>query len=113
MHVEGCYTLSRTQAFEWHRCFREGRESVEDDKRSGRSQTSYTAENIEKVSVAVRKNRLRTIAESVGISSTTCQWILTTDLNRHRVCQHIITRILNEDQFANEIKSASQAELKD
>ena len=67
-HVYGSDTLSRTQAFEWHRRFREGRESVEDDERSGRPQTSRTAENIENVSAAVRQNRQQTIAELVGIT---------------------------------------------
>ncbi|GFV23768.1 hypothetical protein TNCV_959621 [Trichonephila clavipes] len=79
-HVKGSDTLSQAQDFECHRRFREDRESVEDDKRSGCSQSSHTAENIENVSAAVRKNRLQTISESVGISSTTCQWILTEDL---------------------------------
>ncbi|GFW80078.1 hypothetical protein TNCV_459871 [Trichonephila clavipes] len=77
------------KVFEWHRRFREGRESVEDNKRSGHSLTSHTAENIEKVSAAVRKNWLQTIAESVRISSASCQWILIKDLNRHRACQRI------------------------
>ncbi|GFV64673.1 hypothetical protein TNCV_4475731 [Trichonephila clavipes] len=35
--VLGCDTLSRMQIFDWHRRFREGRESVEDGKRSKRS----------------------------------------------------------------------------
>ncbi|GFX06362.1 hypothetical protein TNCV_2938901 [Trichonephila clavipes] len=30
----------------------------------------------------------------------------------HKVCQHIAPRMLNEDQSADEIKNASQAELK-
>ncbi|GFT92923.1 DUF4817 domain-containing protein [Trichonephila clavipes] len=72
-------------------------------------QTSRTAENIEKVSAVVRKNRLQTIAESVEISSPTWQWILIKDLNMHRVCQHIIPRMLN-DQSADEVKSASREE---
>ncbi|GFV40891.1 hypothetical protein TNCV_1637751 [Trichonephila clavipes] len=37
--VYGSDTISRTQAFDWHRHFREGRESVNDNKRSGRPQT--------------------------------------------------------------------------
>ncbi|GFU00661.1 uncharacterized protein TNCV_4818261 [Trichonephila clavipes] len=80
---------------------RQGRESFEDDKSSGRPQTSHTAQNIGKVSGAVPKNRFQTIAqiaESVGISLTTCQWILTKDLHMHKVCQHIVPCILNKDQ---------------
>ncbi|GFW82878.1 hypothetical protein TNCV_3494481 [Trichonephila clavipes] len=92
---------------------KEGWENVEDDKRSGRPQTSRTVENIEKVSATVCKNRLQTITESVGISSTTCQWILTKDLNMHWMCQYIVPSMLNEDSSADLVKSASLAELKD
>ncbi|GFW97675.1 hypothetical protein TNCV_685451 [Trichonephila clavipes] len=46
-------TLLQIQALEWHRRFSDGRESAEDDERSERVQTSHTAGNIEKLSVAV------------------------------------------------------------
>ncbi|GFX63846.1 uncharacterized protein TNCV_5033151 [Trichonephila clavipes] len=51
----GWDALSGTQAFECHRHFREGRESVEDKNGSeyGRLQTTRTAENFEKVSAVV------------------------------------------------------------
>ncbi|GFV13776.1 uncharacterized protein TNCV_3957911 [Trichonephila clavipes] len=81
----------------------EGKESIEDDGSSGHSQSSPPAENNEKVSAAIRKKRFDTIskiAESVGISEATCQQILAKDLNMHRVCQHIVPRILSEDQKA-------------
>ncbi|GFX61370.1 hypothetical protein TNCV_4894141 [Trichonephila clavipes] len=87
-------------------------ESVEDDKRSGHPQTSLFAENIENVSAAELKNRLQT-AESAGISSITCQWILSKDINMHRTGRHIVSRMLNNDQSADEVNSESQAELKD
>ena len=32
----GDATLSRTMVFKWHKAFKEGRENVEDDPRSGR-----------------------------------------------------------------------------
>ncbi|GFW88170.1 amiloride-sensitive sodium channel subunit alpha [Trichonephila clavipes] len=35
------------------------------------------------------------------------------DLNIHRVRQHIVSRMLNEDQSTDGVKSASQSELKD
>ncbi|GFV03260.1 transposable element Tcb1 transposase [Trichonephila clavipes] len=43
--VKGCDTLSRTQASERHRRFRECRESVKDDKHSGCPQTYRTAQS--------------------------------------------------------------------
>ncbi|GFS62682.1 hypothetical protein TNCV_3737251 [Trichonephila clavipes] len=52
--------LYRKHECKWQGRFREGRESVKDDERSGRSQTSHTAENIERFSEAVRKNMLQT-----------------------------------------------------
>ncbi|GFV92669.1 uncharacterized protein TNCV_1375201 [Trichonephila clavipes] len=39
--------------------------------------------------------------------------MLSKNLNRHRVCQHIVPRMLNEDQSKNEVKNTSQAELND
>ncbi|GFY06108.1 hypothetical protein TNCV_3107871 [Trichonephila clavipes] len=48
-----------------HRHIREGNDCFEDDKCSGHPHISRTAENIKKVSMAVRKNRLQTTAESV------------------------------------------------
>ncbi|GFW69332.1 hypothetical protein TNCV_486811 [Trichonephila clavipes] len=83
------------------------RDSVEDDKRSGRPQNSH----IEKISAGVHKNRLQTIAESARISLVTCQRILTKDLKMHRVCQHMVLRMLNEQSA--EVKSATKADLKD
>ena len=50
-------TMSRTRAFEWHKRFKEGREEVEDDPRSGRPSTSRTADNIERVKQMVRTDR--------------------------------------------------------
>ncbi|GFV55748.1 zinc finger MYM-type protein 1 [Trichonephila clavipes] len=100
------YDISYLNSISKEDLLKEGRESVEDSKYSGRPQTSHTTENIEKVSAVVHKNRLETIAESVGISSATYQWILTEDLNMH----HIVPRMLNEDQSADDVKSALQVE---
>ena len=44
--VYGDDTMSRTSLFEWHKRFKEGREEVEDDHRSGRPSTSITDENV-------------------------------------------------------------------
>ncbi|GFW55857.1 hypothetical protein TNCV_122411 [Trichonephila clavipes] len=83
MDINFCVRLgkSATESYEISKHV-EGKESVKDGKlsRSGCPQTSHTAQNIEKVS-AVVCNRLQTIAESVGKSSATCQWILIKDLN--------------------------------
>ena len=38
--------MNRTSVFEWHKRFMEGRESVRDDERYGRSEEIYTPELI-------------------------------------------------------------------
>ena len=52
----GDAALSRTTIFEWHKWFREGRESAKDDERSGRL-TSRTDDNIAGVDKLVKEDR--------------------------------------------------------
>jgi hypothetical protein len=65
------HTLSRTAVSEWHSHFKAGQVSVEDDERSGRSNTSKTTENVGKIRELIHEVRRRTIheiADTVGIS---------------------------------------------
>ena len=55
--VSGDDTMSRTHVFEWHRRFKEKREEVEDDHRSGRPSTSRTDENVKCVRQKVGSDR--------------------------------------------------------
>jgi len=41
--------MKRSSVFEWHKQFKEGRENMEDDERSGRPISHRTDENVEKV----------------------------------------------------------------
>ena len=42
----GSSSMNRASVFEWHKRFKEGRESVRDDERCGRSKAVNTAELI-------------------------------------------------------------------
>ena len=55
--VYGDETMSHSRVFEWHKRFKEGREDVEDDSKSGRLSTSRTANNVERVKQMVRGDR--------------------------------------------------------
>ena len=50
-------TLSRTQVFDWHKAFSEGREVVENLPLASRQSTSVNDDNIEKVKKIVLENR--------------------------------------------------------
>ena len=69
----GDAALSRTTTFEWHKRFREGRESVKDDERSFRPTTSRTDDNIAAADKMVKEDRkvtFRLLADALGIPKT-------------------------------------------
>jgi hypothetical protein len=53
----GEQALNQTRTFEWFECFRDGRESVEDCKHSGRPSTCTTPEMIAKVHEVTLEDR--------------------------------------------------------
>jgi len=53
--------MSRAWVFKWHKRFKEGKEDVEDDPRSGRPATSRTEENVKLVHQKARGNYCLTI----------------------------------------------------
>ena len=55
--------MSAAQIKLWHKCFKDGWESVESDSCSGRSTTSRTAENVEHVRAAINKDWWLTVWE--------------------------------------------------
>jgi len=66
----GDAALSRTIIFEWHKRFREGRESVKDDEGGGGPTTSRTDDNIaafDKMFKGDRNVTSRLIADTLGI----------------------------------------------
>jgi len=74
LKVYGDNCPSRTQVFEWFKGFKEGREEIRDDQHPGRSSTSKTDANIQKVSENVRQNRrlrIRAVAELINIDKET------------------------------------------
>ncbi|UYV64918.1 hypothetical protein LAZ67_3002431 [Cordylochernes scorpioides] len=69
--IESHEKLSKTQVYFWYKRFKDGRKSIADDLRSGRSLTSTTDRNIGHVRdliVAHRKVTIDNISEILGIS---------------------------------------------
>jgi hypothetical protein len=79
--------------------FKAGRVSVEDDERSGRSSTSKTTENVEKIRELTHKGRYQKIhefADTAGISYGICQEILTENLNMRHIAVRFVPLTLDK-----------------
>jgi hypothetical protein len=79
----GAAAMKKTSVFEWHKRFKEGRDDVKDDERSGRPRTHRTDENVEKVRKLVCADRplsLRMTARKLNLHIETVRQILTEDL---------------------------------
>ena len=99
--------MSKTRIFEWHKRFREGREDVEDDPRSGRPTTSRTNKNVERVREKVHSFcclTVRMTADELNINSERVWRIITEDLGTRKVCAKMVPRLLNDGQKENRVQ---------
>ncbi|XP_034522201.1 protein GVQW3 isoform X2 [Ailuropoda melanoleuca] len=96
----GDEVMSRARVFDWHKRFKEGREDVRDDARSGRPVTHRTDENIQKVKDLVCSNRrltVRMMAEELNLDKETVRLILKENLNMRKVSAKVISDILKDE----------------
>ncbi|KAM9658482.1 protein GVQW3 [Trichechus inunguis] len=96
----GDEVMSRARVFDWHKRFKEGREDVRDDARSGRPVTHRTDENIQKVKDLVCSNRqltVRMMAEELNLDKETVRLILKENLNMRKVSAKVISGILKDE----------------
>ena len=80
--------------------FQDGREDVEDE-RPGRSSSSTTDENVEKVKEMVMNDRritIREVDDDVGISIVSCHEIFSNDLGMKRMAAKFVPKLLNFEQ---------------
>ena len=96
-------TISRTKVQLWYNRFKEGREDLNDNAYSGRSNTSTTDENIEAGQKMILDNRqitIREVTDNVDISFGLCQVIFTHVLDIKREAAKIIPKLINFDNIA-------------
>jgi len=75
--------------------------SIEDHPHSGCLSTSRTDENVEKIREKINEDRRYTndeISEATGVSWSSCQRILTVDLNMRRVAAKFVPCLLTQDK---------------
>jgi len=85
VQVYGTEAVRRKYVYDWFKRFREGKETTEDEPRSGRPSTSRTPDMIERVRQMLAQDRrvtLRLMAEELGISKDTVHTIVREDLGK-------------------------------
>jgi len=93
--------------FKWHKAFKEGRENVEDDPRSGRPFSSTNDQNVEVVQAVMAKDRrlsVRMIAEETGLDKNAVNRILTDHLHMRKIWAKLVTKNLSVGQKANRLE---------
>ena len=96
---ESC--LSRSKTTEWYSCFKSGLRSFEDDPRPDRLSTSHTEGTVACVQEIIHADwrlTIREVAEEVRIAFSTCQKILTEDLQMRRVTAKFVPRLPTAEQ---------------
>jgi len=104
----GEQALSQARTFEWFKHFKDGQESVEDDKRSG-----TTLEMIAKVRDVILEDRRQTIhnvCNRVGLSYRSCQRILADEMNMRRIAAKFVPCLLNSDQRDHRVQVCTMLE---
>ncbi|XP_054709223.1 protein GVQW3-like [Uloborus diversus] len=76
--------LSKAHAFRWHKCFKDGWKSVEDEPQTGCPSNSRTDANVERVRVVLnsdcRRLSVRMIVDEVGLDKMTVHSIIAENL---------------------------------
>ena len=93
--------INRASVFECHKRFKEGRESVRDDERCGRSKEVRTPELIGQIKNFMDKDRrvpIQTISSQFDVSVGTVHTIIREELKMRKICAEFVPIVLREDQ---------------
>lgn len=107
----GSECLSRSKTFEWFKRFKEGRESLDDDPRSGRPATARTTQSVEFIQHLLTEDRtvtIRLLEEITGINRETIRIILHEDLGKRKLCARFVPHSLTEDQKKQRVLSSKE-----
>ena len=106
--------MNWASVFEWHKRFKEGRESVRDDERCGRSKEVRTPELIGQIKNFIDKDcrvSIETISAQFDVSVGTVHTIIREELKMRKICVKFVPRVLREDQKERRHDSMEMVEL--
>ena len=89
--------MNQASVFEWHKRFKEGRESVRDYERCGRSKEVRTPELIGQMKNFMDKDRhvsIETMSAQFDISVGTVHTIIREELKMRKICSKFVPRVL-------------------
>ena len=97
----GASCMNRASVFEWHKRFKEGRESVSHDERCGRSKEVNRPELIGQIMNFIDKDcrvSIETISAQFDVSVGTVHIIIHEELKMQKICTKFLPRVLREVQ---------------
>ena len=97
----GASCINRASVFEWHKRFKEGRGSMRDDEKCGRSKEVRTPELIGQIKNFMDKDRresIETIRAQFDVSVGTVHTIIREELKIRKICVKFVPRVLRDDQ---------------
>lgn len=112
--IKGAYldnSLSRCRVFEWHKKFKDGCESVEDEPRPGRPQTARNDTKIAEINDLIQNDRrigIKRISDNVNLSYGTTQKIIHEDLEYRKIAARWIPKVMTDEQKANRVTICQQ-----
>ena len=93
--------MNRASVFDWHKRFKEGKESVRDDERCGRSKEVRTPELIGRIKNFMDKDRrvsIETISAQVDVSVGIVYTIIREELKMREILAKFVPRVLRENK---------------
>ena len=108
MQVYGKEAVSRKCVYECLKRFREGKETTEDESRSGRPSSSRIPEMIEKVRQMLAQDQGLTLtltAEELGISKDKAHTIVCDDLGKRKIFSRFVPHKLTDEQKGNRMET--------
>ena len=97
----GLSCMNQASVFEWHKIFKEGKETVRDDERCGRSKEVNTPELIGQIKNFMDKDcrvSIETISAQFDVSMGTVHTVIHEELKMWKICVKFVPRVFREDQ---------------